>query len=468
MWWLGWCTTAMASGGGGAEGHGLGHFLPFYTVIPFAGLLLSIAILPMVAGHFWHHNKNQLAVAVGWATPVLLGLLWVYGTDWHHQGEAAVHGIMHAVEEYISFIALLGSLYVISGGILLRGDLEGRPAINTAFLAIGAVLANVIGTTGASMLLIRPMLRTNSERKNTWHIPLFFIFLVSNVGGALTPIGDPPLFLGYLRGIDFFWTVIHLWPAWLLAVGVLLVVFFVLDTIQYGKETGLSRREDAAAIEPLRLEGNLNFLLLAGVIVCVLALSPVKHPEGFHGFDPRDWYAREIGMGVLTAISMVVTDRSIRQRNNFEFGPIIEVAALFVGIFIAMIPATALLQAHGAELPIHEPWQYFWATGALSAFLDNAPTYVTFAAMACGNYPQCTDVNNLAPLMDPSSAHVLAAISLGAVFLGAGSYIGNGPNFMVRAIAEQAGYQMPSFFGYCAYAAAFLVPVFVVVSLVLL
>lgn len=458
-------ATALASGGGGhgADHPTLGSQLPFWSVIPFAGLLLSIALLPMVAEHFWHKNRNQFLVAVGWASPVFIGLLYVWGTDYAHLGHDAAHALQHAAEEYISFIALLGSLYVISGGILLRGDLEGKPVVNTGFLAIGAVLSNVIGTTGASMLLIRPMLRTNSERENTWHIPLFFIFLVSNIGGALTPIGDPPLFLGYLRGVDFFWTTTHLWPSWLATVIVLLIVFFGLDTMQFNKETGLTRKEDAESIEPLRLEGNLNFLLLAGVIAAVLVLSPDKANPDF-----RMYYAREIAMGVLTGVSLLVTSRSIRERNNFEYGPILEVAALFVGIFVAMIPATALLQAHGSALPIHEPWQYFWATGGLSAFLDNAPTYVTFAAMACGNFEQCTTTENLAPLMDPSSAPTLMAISLGSVFMGAGSYIGNGPNFMVRAIAEQSGYSMPSFFGYVAYAAAFLIPVYIVVSLVAL
>lgn len=465
MAWMFLCAAALASGGGAdPSGHpSLGETLPMWSILPFAGLLLSIALLPMVAEHFWHKNRNQLLVAVGWASPVFLGLLWVWGTDYNHLGHDAGHNLVHAAEEYISFIALLGSLYVISGGILLRGDLEGRPLVNTTFLAIGAVIANVIGTTGASMLLIRPMLRTNSEREHTWHIPLFFIFLVSNIGGALTPIGDPPLFLGYLRGIDFFWTLTNLWPVWLGTVLVLLAMFFALDTFQYGKENKKSRVDDAAALEPLRLEGNLNFLLLAGVIASVLLLSPDKASPDF-----RDYYAREIAMGLLTVISLFSTSTSIRERNNFEYGPILEVAALFVGIFVAMIPATALLQAHGQALPIHEPWQYFWITGGLSAFLDNAPTYVTFAALACGNFDTCTTAENLAPLMGPESSAVLQAISLGAVFLGAGSYIGNGPNFMVRAIAEQSGYKMPSFFGYCGYAFVFLVPVFIVMSLLAL
>ena len=416
----------------------------------------------MVVEHWWHHNKNQLLVAVLWALPVLSYLVYLGVTDHGTLGHEALHGVQHAIEEYVSFIALLGSLYVISGGILLRGDLQGKPHVNAAFLLIGAVLANVIGTTGASMLLIRPMLRTNSERKHTWHIPIFFIFIVSNVGGALTPIGDPPLFLGYLRGVDFWWTLTNLWHIWLPTIGVLVAMFFALDTWQYRRETEPSRAEDMAALEPLGIEGNLNFLLLAGVITCVLVLSPDSENPGF-----RDYYAREIGMLVLTVLSVVLTSKNIRTRNNFNYGPILEVGALFIGIFIAMIPATALLQTHGASLGVTEPWQYFWATGSLSAFLDNAPTYVTFAALACGTYEHCPNADQLGTLtMHAESARVLAAISLGSVFLGAGSYIGNGPNFMVRAIAEQADYKMPSFFGYCFYAFVFLVPVFIVVTLI--
>ena len=443
----------------------LGQFLPLWSMLPFAGLLLSIALLPMVAEHWWHHNKNQLLVALGWASPVFLFLVYCGVTDFHHLGHDAMHSLHHAVVEYVSFIALLGSLYVISGGILLRGDLEGKPLVNVAFLAVGAVLANVIGTTGASMLLIRPMLRTNAEREHTWHIPLFFIFLVSNIGGALTPIGDPPLFLGYLRGIDFWWTMTHLWQYWIPTVLVLLAMFFAIDTAMYAKEDVAHRRSDAAQFEPLGFEGLTNFLLLGGVIASVLLLSP--DPEVV---DFRHYYAREIAMGLLTAASMYLTPRNIRQRNQFDFTPILEVAALFVGIFVAMIPATKLLQAYGSELGVSEPWQYFWATGGLSAFLDNAPTYVTFAAMACGSAtdPVCASAENLAPLAQGSNIEILVAISLGSVFCGAGSYIGNGPNFMVRAIAEQSGYKMPSFFGYCGYAALFLGPVFVAMTLLAL
>lgn len=460
-------ALALAAGGdahGDAHGPGLGELLPWWSVLPFAGLLLSIAVLPMVAEHWWHSNRNQLLVALGWASPVFLYLLYKAMTDGGQVGHDAAHGLEHAIAEYVSFIALLGSLYVISGGIVLRGDLEGKPLVNTTFLAIGAVISNVIGTTGASMLLIRPMLRTNSQRKHVWHIPLFFIFLVSNIGGALTPIGDPPLFLGYLRGIDFWWTLTHLWHLWLPVVIVLLGMFYALDTYMYRKEEFPEVHDDEVSVEPLRLEGNLNFLLLGGVIACVLLLSP--NPDVV---DFRHYYAREVGMAVLTGASMFLTPLRLREANAFSWGPILEVAALFIGIFVAMIPATTLLQTYGSDLGLSEPWQYFWATGFLSAFLDNAPTYVTFAAVACGSYEFCTTAENLAPLStNAASVPILMAISLGAVFMGAGSYIGNGPNFMVRAIAEESGYSMPSFFGYVGYATMFLGPVLILLTLVAL
>jgi len=438
----------------------LGDVLPLWSVLPFVGLLLSIALLPIFAERFWHSLRNQFAVALGWATPVFLALAFHALTDSGHTGHDAAHALHHALAEYGSFICLLGSLYVVSGGILLRGDLEGRPIVNTAFLGIGAVLANVIGTTGASVLLIRPVLRTNAERRHTWHIPVFFIFLVSNVGGALTPIGDPPLFLGYLRGVPFAWT-LGLWPMWVPVVAVLLAMFFVIDTVQHRRETKEAVRADVARVEPLRIEGGINFAILGAVIAAVLLLSPDPDVH-----DLRSFHAREVALVLLAGLSMWLTPRAVHESNDFAWTPILEVAALFVGIFVAMVPATAILEARGAALGITEPLQYFWATGALSAFLDNAPTYATFAAMACGNLPTiCTSAEQLGPLAaDPVGAHVLAAISLGAVYCGAGSYIGNGPNFMVRALAVRAGYAMPSFFGYCGWAALFLGPPFLVMS----
>lgn len=431
-------------------------------VVPFVGMLLSIAVLPMVAHHWWENNRNQFLVSLAWATPILgyLGYLIANGDP----GHVASHGLAHAVEEYVSFIALLGSLFIISGGILMKGDLEGTPTTNTAFLAVGAVIANVIGTTGASMLLIRPMLRTNSQREYVKHIPLFFIFLVSNIGGALTPIGDPPLFLGYLRGVPFFWTAEHLWHIWLFPIVVLLVMFFIADSYFYRKEDKAHRAEDKADRESIGFSGSWNFLLLGGVVAAVLLLSP---EQGVHDF--RDYYAREIAMAGLAGLSIWKTEKAIRKQNGFTYGPILEVAALFCGIFITMIPATLLLQEHGAALGINEPWQYFWATGILSSFLDNAPTYVTFAALACGSVAECTSPEQLAPLATGEVGQpLLVAISVGAVFMGANSYIGNGPNFMVRAIAEENGYKMPSFFGYIGWAALVLVPVFILVTFIYL
>ncbi|RME20921.1 MAG: sodium:proton antiporter [Deltaproteobacteria bacterium] len=450
---------ALASGE--AAGN-LGAEISLLWTLPFAGMLLSIAILPMVAGHWWEEHRHQLLVSALWAAPVLAYFGWMIATG--HHAEAAEHGLTHAIEEYVSFIALLGSLFVISGGILLRGDLEGKPVINTAFLAVGAVIANIVGTTGASMLLIRPLLRTNSEREYVKHIPLFFIFLVSNIGGALTPIGDPPLFLGYLRGVPFFWTLEHLWHIWLFPVVVLLVLFFVVDHWFYGKEDIRHRQADKEHLEPLAIDGAWNFLLLGGVVASVLLLSP--DPE-VHDF--RHYYAREIAMVALAALSVWRTRPEIREGNSFTYGPILEVAALFCGIFLTMIPATMILQARGAELGLTEPWQYFWATGALSSFLDNAPTYVTFAAMACGAIPECVSAEQLGTLSHSEVGHsLLVAISVGAVFMGANSYIGNGPNFMVRAIAEENGYKMPSFFGYIGWAALILIPVFVATTFIYL
>lgn len=459
--WLPFVAQVASAAGGGAGG--LGSEISPIWVIPFAGMLLCIAVLPMVAHHWWEEHRNQFLVSGMWSAPILGYFGYLIATD--HHAHDAIHGLTHAVEEYVSFIALLGSLFIISGGVLLKGDLQGKPIINTAFLAVGAVIANLIGTTGASMLLIRPMLKTNSEREYVKHIPLFFIFLVSNIGGALTPIGDPPLFLGYLRGVDFFWTLENLWVPWLAVVIVLLIMFFLVDTFFYSKENKASLERDRAEVEPMSVQGGWNFLLLAGVVAAVLLLSPDKENPDF-----RMYYAREIAMFGLAGLSMWRTSKKLREENGFTFGPILEVAALFCGIFITMIPATLLLQSHGAALGLDQPWQYFWATGLLSSFLDNAPTYVTFAALACGSLPaECAGPEQLGTLATGATgAPLLIAISLGAVFMGANSYIGNGPNFMVRAIAEENGYKMPSFFGYIGWAAVVLLPVFGVVTAVFL
>ncbi len=407
-------------------------FVPaLYWVTPFALLLLAIAVLPLFAAHFWESNLRKLCLCAVLGLPVL-GL---YLT--HHRA-----ALVHTSLDYLSFIILLASLYVISGGVFLDGDLPATPRTNTAFLAGGALLASFIGTTGASMLLIRPLLQTNQERKHVTHTAVFFIFLVSNIGGCLTPLGDPPLFLGYLAGVPFGWT-LRLTAPWLFTVVVLLALYYVWDHWAYARETVEDRREDRLAVRPLRVAGKENLVLLTGI---VLAAAFLQAP----------W--REVAMVALAVASMVRTPKELRESNHFSFQPILEVAAVFAGIFITMLPALDLLRARGGELGVREPWQFFWAAGGLSSFLDNAPTYLTFLALAQGLRltPEVVGVTN----------EVLVAISLGAVFMGANTYIGNGPNFMVRSIAEARGVRMPGFFGYMLYSGAVLIPVFVAVTFV--
>ncbi len=416
---------------------GLGPLdVPAWAAGPFALLLALIALLPLAAGHWWHPNRNKIIVTAAIGLPVAIFLLTQPNGPGH---------LWHAVQEYGSFIVLLAALYVIAGGIVVTGDIAARPKTNTAFLAFGAVLANFIGTTGASMVLVRPLLRTNRERKNTRHVPIFFIFVVSNCGGLLTPLGDPPLFLGFLKGIDFVWT-LRLWPQWLFVNGMLLLVFFVWDTIAYRREKRGDILRDEREIQALKVHGlRLNGPLLLGVVAAVLAKKVVPI-----------FPVCELVMVALMLISLRKTPRHNRTLNKFAWGPILEVAVLFAGIFVAMVPALALLHKHGAALGVTEVWQFFWVTGILSSGLDNAPTYITMGEVATvvGN------VNGFPDLMT-QMPRVLAAISCGAVFMGANTYIGNGPNFMVKALAEENGYKMPSFFGYTAYAAAVLLPIFV-------
>jgi Na+/H+ antiporter NhaD/arsenite permease-like protein len=400
-------------------------------VAPFVLMLLSIAVLPLAAPHFWESNLRKLGVALLLGLPVL-GLYAFHNP----------HALAHTGLDYVSFILLLGSLFVISGGILVTGDIEATPRVNATFLAIGSVLANLIGTTGASMLLIRPLLSTNQERKHVVHTVVFFIFIVSNVGGCLTPLGDPPLFLGYLRGVPFTWT-LRLLPLWLLVNGVLLVVYYFWDVRAHARETARDIARDEAEIQPIRIAGKRNLLLLLGVVASVAWLQAPF---------------REIAMVLLAAISFVGTPPLVREANKFTFQAILEVAALFIGIFLTMIPALDILHARGASLGVTAPWHFFWAAGALSSFLDNAPTYLTFLALAqsLGRTPEVVGVTH----------DLLAAISAGAVFMGANTYIGNGPNFMVRTIAEERGVKMPSFGGYMLYSGAVLIPCFVVVTFV--
>jgi Na+/H+ antiporter NhaD/arsenite permease-like protein len=398
-------------------------------VAPFASLLLGIAVIPLAAPAFWESNLRKLGVSLLLGIPVL----FLYSTR-------APEALADTARDYTSFMVLLGSLFVISGGVLMDGDLEARPVVNTAFLGLGALVASFVGTTGASMLLVRPLLHTNSERTRVVHTVVFFIFLVSNIGGCLTPLGDPPLFLGYLQGVPFTWT-FRLAVPWLTTCGLLLLVYFIWDTRAFAAEPPRALREDEAMTKPLRVLGTHNLALLGGIV-------------GAAAFLSAPW--REAAMIGFSCVSWLTTSHHIRHGNHFSLHPIVEVAVVFAGIFLTMVPALDLLRARGAELGIRHAWQYFWATGALSSFLDNAPTYLTFLALGQGQ--------NLAAEVAGVPHRLLEAISLGAVFMGANSYIGNGPNFMVRSIAESRGVKMPSFGGYMLYSAAILIPVFVVVT----
>jgi len=452
---------------GPISGHGeLGAILPLWSCLPFAGMLLSIAFLPLIAPHFWHHHFGKIAFF--WAATLGLPFLILYkGT--------ALHEILHILlADYVPFIILLWSLYTVSGGILLRGTLGGTPLVNTLLLTVGTVIASWMGTTGAAMLLIRPLLNANRHRKNRTFMVVFFIFLVANIGGALTPLGDPPLFLGYLHGVPFFWT-FKILPHTLMMAVILLIVYFLLDSYHYRREGGAKSRTGGADV-PIKLEGIHNFFILAGVVLAVLMSGIVEWGEisifGVHR-AVQDW-VRDILLVGLGILSLTVTSTQLREDNNFSWFPIIEVAYLFIGIFVTMIPCLLILKAgsHGALAVlvngVREPLHYFWVTGGLSGFLDNAPTYLTFFNTALGSFYPGMPEAQAVPLLTTGNAIYLKAISCGAVFFGAFSYIGNAPNFMVRSIAEELGTPMPSFFGYILkYALVFLLPCLVVVTLVM-
>ena len=402
---------------------------PLVSVLPFAAMLLAIAVCPLGVPEWWASNRHKAWLATALAAPV--ALLYLV-----HRPPA----LLQMAEEYVSFLLLLTGLYVIAGGIHLEGDLEATPRVNTAFLGVGALLASALGTTGASMLLIRALLQTNRQRTSARHTVVFFIFLVSNVGGLLTPLGDPPLFLGYLQGVPFTWT-LRLWPLWLMTVGSLLVVYFAWDSILHAREPAAAVQLDRASRRPLRVSGASNGVWLVGVVAAVAVLG-------------APW--RELVIVLCTALSLVRTPRAIRHANEFTFKPMVEVAVLFAGIFVTMIPALELLRTRGGELGVGAPWQFFWAAGMLSSFLDNAPTYLAFLALAQGQ--------GLPGEVVGVPHAILAAISAGAVFMGANTYIGNAPNFMVKAIAEEAKVGVPSFFGYMAYSGAILLPLFALVT----
>jgi Na+/H+ antiporter NhaD/arsenite permease-like protein len=459
---------------------------PLITVLPFVLLLGAIAILPLLptTKHWWDNNLHRFYVAAG-----LAALTVLYYALFHHdpivghfpaqhlssmpEGETIHLGNVNSLltnallGEYLPFIILLLSLYTISGGIRIEGDLRAHALTNTAFLAIGALLASFIGTTGAAMVLIRPLLETNRERKHVTHTLILFTFIVCNCGGCLLPLGDPPLFLGYLQGVPFLWT-LGLWKEWLFVNGALLTFYFAWDHFYfYPHEAQRDIARDETRVHPLRFAGlKLNGLLLAGVVLSVALLDPSK---AFPGTDWHPWlYLREVAQLSLVALSLLIGSPHTRRMNNFNFAPIVEVAALFFGIFICMQPALQILNARGEELGIDNPYKFFWATGTLSSFLDNAPTYLVFfeAANAMTHSPG-------PGILQLQSGHfiredLLAAISLGAVFMGSMTYIGNGPNFMVKSIAEGWGVKMPSFFGYMVYSCLILLPLLVLMNLLFL
>ena len=459
-------AEADAHGGGGHGGEELGKALPLWTIIPFVGILLSIALFPLVAPHFWHRHFGKVSAA--WALIFGVPFVAVF------RG-AGVYEILHVyLADYIPFIILLWSLFTISGGIHVGGSLRGTPALNTLLILIGTLLASWMGTTGASMVLIRPILRANRDRKYKIHVICFFIFLVSNIGGSLTPLGDPPLFLGFLHGVPFFWT-FNLLPHMALVVVLLLGLFYLVDMHYYRREKRRGTPE-VGERKPIRIEGLHNLLFLLGVVAGVL-MSGTWHPgtgvEVYGVHVPTQNLVRDLWLLLMGFFSLRLTAPSIRQANDFTWFPIKEVGYLFAGIFMTIIPALAILRA-GSEGSlaflldaVKEPVHYFWVTGTLSSFLDNAPTYLTFFNSALGRFfaglPEASAVGRLIA----EQSVYLKAISAGAVFMGANTYIGNAPNFMVRSIAEEAGIPMPSFFGYMLrYSIPFLLPLFVVVTLV--
>ena len=450
--------TTLTAGSAGAP-HLEGGDLSILWVVPFVGILLSIAIFPLVASDFWHHNFGKISAF--WATLFILPFMFSQG--W----QITLYEVLHVgLLEYIPFIILLLALFTISGGVQLTGSLVGTPIINTAIILVGTLLASWMGTTGAAMLLIRPLLRANKERKYKVHIVVFFIFLVANIGGSLTPLGDPPLFLGFLKGVDFFWTTKAMFLPMLFMVISLLIIFYIYDTIQFKKEEPLPQ---VSSKEKIGIKGSFNLLLIFGVI-CSVLLSGFWKPNIeftiYHVHVELQNIIRDILLLLLAYGSWKFTIKEIREANEYTWFPIQEVAKLFAGIFITIIPAIAILKAgtSGALAgiinsvssdsgPVNN--MYFWLTGILSSFLDNAPTYLVFFNTAGGD-PQV--------LMGELS-QTLLAISAGAVFMGANTYIGNAPNFMVKSIAESSGIEMPSFFGYFLYSLIILFPLFGVISL---
>lgn len=441
------------------QAEGIGRLLDGVWAVPFAGMLLSIAVFPLLAPGFWSQHFGK--VSAFWALAYLAPFVALHG--W----ELGLYQLVHtALSEYVPFVILLLTLFTITGGVHLSGTLVGRPAVNTAILLVGTLLASWMGTTGAAMLLIRPLIRANSHRRYQAHTIVFFIFLVANIGGCLTPFGDPPLFLGFLKGVSFFWTTQHLLLPLLLLSSILLGLYFLIDTALFRREG--KPQPPAAKKARLRVEGGANLLLLGAVVACVLASGMWQPGLGFDVFHVRlelQNILRDVLLLVLAAASLKITTKELRHKNSFEWEPMQEVAKIFAGIFVSMIPAIAILRA-GSEGAlaglvglvsrdgVADTAMYFWLSGGLSSVLDNAPTYLVFFNIAGGDAQE---------LM--LQVHTLMAISAGSVFMGANSYIGNAPNFMVRSIAESSGVKMPSFFGYMVWSLGILTPCFALLAL---
>ncbi|MDA8168806.1 MAG: sodium:proton antiporter [Nitrospiraceae bacterium] len=444
----------------------IGEHLPLWSVIPFAGMLLSIALFPLLAPRFWHGHFGK--VAAFWSLAALAPMLILYG-------RAAMTGFLSVmINEYVPFVILLGGLYSVSGGILLTGALRGTPATNTAVLAAGTVLASLMGTTGAAMLLVRPLLRANLHRSSKAFIIVFFIFLVANIGGALTPLGDPPLFLGFLMGVPFLWS-LHIAPHMIFSAGLLLAVFYFLDRHHYRKE-GMQKNAPAEKNPPpFGIRGGWNLAFLAGITGAVLFSGYARLGEiSFSGLSISvQGVIRDAAIVIIMILSMALTPEAIREENNFTWFPLKEVAILFAAIFITMTPCLDMLEAGASGRlgfimnSLREPYHYFWATGILSSFLDNAPTYAAFLKAALGGFYPGMSGAHAVPMLIREHPAWLEAVSAGAVFFGAFTYIGNAPNFMVRSISEEAGVRMPGFAGYVIkYSLPVLVPVFALVTLI--
>lgn len=424
----------------------------FWTIIPFIIMLLVIAVAPLTVEKFWESNLHKLYVTLAIAVPTAILLVCI------GLGENLVHQILF---DYVPFIILLLALFVVTGGINIRGDIAATPVVNTVILGVGFLLASIIGTTGAAMLLIRPLLEINQQRTRKVHTVLFFIALVANCGGILTPLGDPPLFLLYLRGAPFTWFS-SLVPQWATAGVILLVLYNIVDTIQYKKEPIHAIAKDNAETTPITMSGGINFIYIMLIVASVIFLNEGFIPiMGEHDCPIYIKFLREYALIAIILLSLFTTKKEVRELNKFSWEPILEVAILFVGIFTTMTPALIYLNANAASLGLDQPWQFLYCTGVLSSFLDNAPTAVAFHTVASG-LPIAEGTDVVAGI----SESILEAISVGAVFFGAMTYIGNGPNFMVKSIAEQSGVKMPDFFGYILkFSLIVLLPVYVIVQL---